>query len=505
MEKAHTRWFRDDTNALVANTDAALNTSGAMLPQNVEAERALLGCICVDGARAVAEVVDLLEPDDFYLPLHRVIFATARQMWRQRCAIDLITLVDEMQRLHLLSEDDALAVTGLYSDAALVAHAREYARRVERCAVLRRLIAAAGEIAGMAYRAEHAESAIEAAHAILTDATIRHGGRDSITFSDALDDFLAEMDTALTSDRAPGVLTGFAELDKHLLGFLPGDLIYLCGRPGSGKSAYAAAIAAAVACDLRARGESSTVEWVSFEMTHTQQVKRLITSWAGVNGRTIRAGFRRADGSVDEDAVARVRETADLLRDAQGTTLRLWDQRMSLTQIKEHLTLAAYRRGLALGVVDYLGLLDPDSDQQRASEYEKITRFSRELKALALDLRIPILCLVQLNRDCEKRTNKRPQLADLRSSGGLEQDADMVLGVYRGAMYNAPQAKVDDRFRQFGEIGVLKARDGVRGVTIPTRFEAEYTRPSDWPEDWEYKTYLTINASEEWQGEGGVA
>ena len=470
------------------------------LPQSADAETSVLGSILIGEAETLAEVSTILDPADFYQPSHGEIYAAMLSSWRKSKVVDLITITDELMLVGKLDLVGGVSyVSSLANQVPTSANALHYARIVERCAVLRKLIAAAGEIAGIAYHATDASDAIEAANAILTGATLRRGGRDSRPFADVVDAFLDECDDAAYGETLPGVLTGLTALDKHLLGFKPGDLIYLCGRPGSGKSAYAASIAAYVATEAARRGDVKAVEWVSLEMTDIQQAKRLITSWAGLNGRIVRAGFRRPDGSVDEDALARTHDAGAELKAAYGQTLRMYDKRLNLTQLRQHITSAVYRRGCQLVVVDYLGLVS--ADDMRQSEYERITNLSVELKQLALELRIPILCLVQLNRDCEKRTNKRPMSADLRSSGGLEQDADIILGIYRGAKYNPQYAANDEHFRQLGEIIVLKARDGVADVTIPTRFQSEFTRPGDWPDEWEYKTYLKVNGSEDWQGE----
>jgi len=465
-----------------------------MLPQNVEAEVAVLGSILIDPA-ALAEVAHILRPDDFYREAHRLIYCAALDIRANGGEPDLISIIDELGRRGQLEEiGGTSAVSSLGNAVPTSKSASQYARIVERCAVLRRLIHAAGEIAAVAYNDPDADEALEAAHILLTEAGLRHRGAESTDISDAIDAFLAEIDDSLDSGVVPGVLTGFADLDTHLLGIKPGELAYLCGRPGSGKSALAAAIAEYVA------RHTGRVEWVSLEMSHVQQVKRLITAWTSVNGRVLRGAFRRPDGTIWQEKLNEVRAAALAAKAALGGRLGLYDKPLTISQLRSHATRAAYTRGLSLLVVDYLGLLDGDDPRQ--SEYQRVSHISRALKQLALELHIPILCLVQMNRESEKRANKRPMLSDLRDSGGLEQDADFVLGVYRGAYYNAALAKIDPTFRELCEVIVLKARDGQANVTVPLRFEAEYTRPSDWPQGWPWESYLkTDNGGNTQEGE----
>ncbi len=468
------------------------------LPQNIEAEASVLGCILIDPA-ALAGVANTLEPGDLYLEGHREVYSAMLDLWKRRQPADLMTVIDELSRRNVLDLIGGSAfVSSLTNQVPTSVNVEHYARIVERCAVLRRLIEAAAEIAGLAYSEPDADNAAETAQAILMGAVLRRGGMDSMAFGDAIDDFLAQCADAVERGVAPGVMTGFTALDDHLLGILPGELVYLCGRPGSGKSAVAAAMAATVATT---HIDGTCVEWVSLEMNHVQQVKRLVTSWSGVNGRAIRAGFRLGDGQVDEVSYRRTRDQAENLRRVLGRSLRLYDRPLTMAQLSAHLRRAHAKRGVTLAVVDYLGLLD--GEDMRASDYQRISRMSRELKQLALDLNIPIICLLQLNRECEKRADKRPMLSDLRDSGGLEQDADAVIAIYRGAYYNTQRAASDEQFRQFAEMLVLKAREGVANVSIPFRFESEYTRPSDWPDMWRgvVATYQGMKADGQEGGE----
>lgn len=467
-----------------------MGTVEKLLPQSTEAEMAVLGSILIDPA-ALLDVLPILTPDDFYREAHRLIYAAACDLHALgKPGGNLVVLTDELERRGQLDDAGGVSyVSSLANQVPTSRHAVHYAQIVEQKATMRRLIDAAGQIAALAYNEPDAQEALATAQVILTTAILRQAGAgDSTDIADAIDEFLAEIDASIESGVVPGITTGFSALDAHLLGIKPGELVYLCGRPGSGKSAIAAAVAEHVA---RRYGR---VEWVSLEMSHLQQVKRLIASWASVNGRILRGAFRRPeDGTIMREKLADVRATALAAQAALRGKLGLYDKPLTISRLRQHAARIAHSHGLSLLVVDYLGLLE--TDDARTRDYERISKISRELKQLALELRIPILCLVQMNREAEKRSDKRPMLSDLRDSGGLEQDADVVLGVYRGAYYNAQLAELDPIFKQLCEVIVLKARDGQANVTRPIRFEAEYTRPSDWPADWPWEGYLKLDGN----------
>ena len=182
-----------------------------------------------------------------------------------------------------------------------------------------------------------------------------------------------------------------------------------------------------------------------------------------------------------------------------GERLRFATRRQRLTDIRLHIERAVAQRDCRFVVIDYLGLIAPADDRMaRQDEYHRITNLSRELKLLAQDMRIPILCLVQMSRESERRANPRPILSDLRDSGGLEQDANGVIGLVRMASYLPRLAQANERFGQFAEAHIMKARDGSQsGIIVPLRFEAPFTRFSDWPRDWSYSDYLRLMPSDD--------
>ena len=465
-----------------------------LLPQNVEAEAGVLGSIEID-PDAVTQVLGFLLPEDFYRHTHRLIYAAIRDLWAMHLPADLITLCDELQRRGQLDEVGGISyVQSLANQVPTSANAVYYAQIVHRCAVLRRLISAAGKIAAIAYSEPDADVASIEAHKLIREATQGAGLTDSTPISAVIDQFLDEQMTAIEQGVSIGVQFGLTGLHKALGGLKPGELLYLCGRPGSGKSVLAATIAWQEA-HARTMANAGTVEYVTLEMQATQVVGRVLAGFAGVDTRILRANFRRPDGVLDMDAWRAIRAAADDVRARTGDRLRFWDKPIQLGQLRAQLERAVSERACKLAIIDYIGLMRPD--ERTRDEYERVTNLSRDLKQIALELRIPIICLVQMNRQSEYRPNPRPKMSDIRDSGGLEQDGDFILGIYRGAEYLPKTAELDPHFAQFCEVNTIKARESRNNVVIPLRFEAAYTRMSDWPLDWDYRHYLTMNPGDD--------
>ena len=465
-----------------------------LLPQNVEAEAGVLGSIEID-PDAVTQVLGFLLPEDFYRHTHRLIYAAIRDLWATHLPADLITLCDELQRRGQLDEVGGISyVQSLANQVPTSANAVYYAQIVHRCAVLRRLISAAGKIAAIAYSEPDADVASIEAHKLIREATQGAGLTDSTPISAVIDQFLDEQMTAIEQGVSIGVQFGLTGLHKALGGLKPGELLYLCGRPGSGKSVLAATIAWQEA-HARTMANAGTVEYVTLEMQATQVVGRVLAGFAGVDTRILRANFRRPDGVLDIAAWQAIRAAAEDVRAKTRDRLRFWDKPIQLGQLRAQLERAVSERACKLAIIDYIGLMRPD--ERTRDEYERVTNLSRDLKQIALELRIPIICLVQMNRQSEYRPNPRPKMSDIRDSGGLEQDGDFILGIYRGAEYLPKTAELDPHFAQFCEVNTIKARESRNNVVIPLRFEAAYTRMSDWPQDWDYRHYLTMNPGDD--------
>lgn len=469
------------------------------LPQNVEAEACVLGSILIDPA-CFADVRAILRPDDFYRAAHQTVYAAIEALWRVQQPADLITLCDDLQRTSKLEDiGGASFVSSLANQVPTSANVAHYAAIVARTALARRVIHAAGQIAGVAYNEPDADVIASQASSILTEALSRRTGADSVTLLDAAQTFIDEQAAVIRDGGAGvGVRYGLDGLDKVLLGIKPGELVYLCGRPGAGKSALAAHVAlkAAEAC---AEADTGTVEYLTFEMRDAAVVGRLVARHASINTHLLRANFRQRDGTIDDLAWSAACEAAVALQVRVGERLRFTTRRQRLADIRLLLERSVAQRDCRFVVVDYLGLIAPEDDRDaRQAEYQRITNLSRDLKQLAMTLGLPILCLVQMSRASEHRSDPRPVMSDLRDSGGLEQDGDMVIGLVRMASYLPRLAQANERFGQFAEAHLLKTRDGSQsGLIVPLRFEAPYTRFSDWPREWPYGDYLRLMPSDD--------
>lgn len=472
-----------------------------LLPQSVDAERCVLGCLIIDPDCA-PEVLTTVRSEDFYREAHRVIYAAIADLWRAHTPADLITLCDHLERRGRLEDiGGSPVVSALTSAVPTAANAAHYAQIVARTALARRIIHAAGQIAGLAYGDLDSDFLASEAQRLLSEALASRLGGDSAPFAEVADDLLAEQIAAReagASGMGGGVMFGLTALDAALTGVKPGEVVMVAGRPGSGKSAFAATVAEWAADRLAEAGRGGTVEYITLEMRAQQVVGRLLAAHARIDTRLLRANFLRVDGSFDQPAWAALRAAASAAVERRGQALRFLARPVRAADVRLHLERAVAQRDCRFAVLDYIGLVRPDDDAaSRQTEYQRISNLSREIKQLALTLNIPIMCLVQMSRESERRANPRPQPSDLRDSGQLEQDADIIIGLYRGAAYMPRMAEADERFSQFAEALLLKVRDGAPNITVPLRFEGPYARFSDWPRDWDYRRYLTYTPSDE--------
>lgn len=474
-----------------------------LVPHDDEAEIGVLGCIELD-PECLPEVLGILTAGDFHDPARRTYYAAIERLYRSGAPIDLITIAGELRRADALDAVGGEYVVGSFSRyVSTAANVVAYAESVAYTAFCRRFIHAGTQVARLAYdRTLSGEEMLAEAYSLLRRAAERRTGVVNISARTAIQQFLSQQLDAIEQGALTGVRTEFDLLDDALVGMKPGELFYLCGRPGSGKSAFATTLGERVASRLARDGVDGTVEYLTLEMRATQVVGRILAAHAGVNTRVLRANFRNDDGSVDRAAYEAIRDTGLALMDALDERLQFRDQPIRMSNVRAYLEQAVSERGCRLAILDYIGLVQPDDDAARLNEYQRISNLSRALKSWALELNIPILCLVQMSRASEGRGNPRPMLSDLRDSGQLEQDADGVLGMYRGATYLKKLAEVDPRFSEFAELLILKARESEPNVTVPLRFEGAFARFSDWPLEWSYDDYLRYTRADE-PGQGG--
>jgi len=430
-----------------------------LAPQSVEAEQSVLGSILID-ADAVLRVADFLRPVDFYRQQHADIYEAMLALHGQREPIDLVTLGDELRRRDRLEAVGGAAyLATLMNSVPTAVHAEHYGRIVERKSVLRNLIGAAGRIAAVGYEeANDAEVAIDRAESILFEISQRRtdGGFQalSILLGQAYDrlEYLHEHRGQLL-----GIPTGLSQLDALLGGLQPSDLIILAARPSVGKTSFQLNIAQHAAVH-----QGKKVAIFSLEMSQEQLAIRLLSSETGINPRPLQTGF------VDETDWSKIATVMNSM-----ATASMWIDDSPALSVMELRTkarrLESEQHGLDLIIVDYLQLMHSSTPNKDNNRVQEVSEISRGLKQLARELKVPVLALSQLSRSVEQRGSAEPRLSDLRESGSIEQDADVVIFLYRDSEQN-PEAEVE-----LIKAKVAKHRNGPIGE-VPLQFRKANTR-----------------------------
>ena len=443
-------------------------------PQNVDAERSVLGAILISDDQ-FEKVTGIVSADDFYQGRHRLIFRSMLDLYGKRMKIDLLTMKDFLERTEGLEEIGGINYLAEIADETPYSiNADSYAQIVRDCAVLRQLLQRAEDIQKAVYEreSESVDDIMSRVQQMILklgkrydrNAAMLHIRDTAILAFEQIEKLYSDPESA----GITGVPSGFADLDDLTAGFQRSDLIIIAGRPSMGKTALAMNIA-----ENAAIRENLTVAVFSMEMPAVQLSMRSLSSLSGINASMLHTG-RLGEGKEGEENWKRLSHALDLLDgahiyiDATSGVSPLQISAISRRMYQE--------TGLDLIIVDYLQLLQmKDSQANRATELANITR---ELKFLARELEVPIIALSQLNRDAESRPNKRPIMADLRDSGAIEQDADVILGVYRDQMYTP-----DTRDYGTAEVIILKHRNGDTG-TIKLRFVNECTRFENLADDY---------------------
>ena len=426
-------------------------------PHDLPAEESLLGAMLLS-RDAIASAVERCRTEDFYRPAHGHIFEAICSLYAQGEPADPVTVADELNRADLL---DASGGTGnliaLQANTPAIANAGRYARIVEEHALLRRLISVAGEIAEMGYSLpEDVTATMDRAEAMVFE-VVEHRVTDSLKpLRELLAVSLDHLEALYNrGDTITGLPTGYADLDERLSGLQPSSLVIVGARPSMGKTSFALGLAAHAAIE-----RSLPVLLFSLEMSHLELTQRLLCSEARVDSSRMRNGkLHESDWPKIVQAIGKLGEAPLFIDD--NANLTVMEIRAKARRLKS-------REGLGLIVVDYLQLMSGHGPVE--NRQVEVSEISRGLKILARELEVPVVALSQLSRGLETRADKRPVLADLRESGSLEQDADVVLFIYRDEVYNK-----DSDDKGTAEIIIAKHRNGPTGMT-QLAFLDHYTR-----------------------------
>lgn len=426
-------------------------------PQNIEAEIAVLGSMLIS-EDAIAQTIETLAPNYFYKDVHRKIFETIVELYDSNSPVDLITLSEELKKKGILEEVGGPAYLALIANSVpSAANVQYYAKMVKEKYILRSLINVSTEIIKRCHQsAEDVDELLDSAEkSIFEIVSHRIEGR-VIPIKELIKSSIATIDNLYQrKSQITGIPSGFIEFDSLTAGFQNSDLVIVAGRPSMGKSAFACSIAEHVALD-----EKLPVAIFSLEMSKENLVHRMLCSHARVNAHKVRSGFLSPeDWTRLTSAAGKLLEAPIFIDDTTG--INVLELRAKARRLKAH-------HDIKLLIVDYLQLMR--SLSRAENRQQEISEISRSLKDLARELDIPVIAISQLSRATEQRQDKRPQLSDLRESGAIEQDADVVILLFRKEYYYPSEEN-----KGIAEVIIAKQRNGPVGV-VKLAFIKEYTR-----------------------------
>ena len=430
-------------------------------PQNIEAEQSVLGAMLIK-KEVITQAQELLRPDDFYREAHRIVFETMLELAGDNEAVDLVTLTEALRKKEMLEKVGGISfITALANYVPTAANIVYHAQIVKEKSELRHLIDAATEIASAAYEATDDVKDImdDAEKKILAVAANQTGGAFE-PIRNIVIDTVGRVETLYENQGGlTGISTGFRDLDRDTSGLQKSDLILVAARPSMGKTAFTLNIATYAAM------HGHTVAFFSLEMSKEQLVQRMLCSEGGIDSQRLRTGqLEDADWDRLINTADRVSKASIYIDDTAG--INVMDLRSKARRLKaEH--------GLDLIVIDYLQLMQGRARSSSDNRQQEISEISRSLKALARELDVPVVALSQLSRSVESRTVKKPMLSDLRESGSLEQDADIVMFLYREDYYDQETER-----KNITEVIIAKHRNGPIG-TIELFFQKEFTKFRD--------------------------
>ena len=413
-------------------------------PHSVQAEEAVLGSV-LKNPNSIVRVSDFLKAEDFYQAKNRHVFGAMLALSERQQPIDYHTVADELQRMGLYEASGGLLyLSELNLATPTAAHIEHYAHIVERTSIMRQLISKSATIAEIAYRDNlDPETALEKAEQLILGIAEKRVTRDFRSLEDVLTQYMDQIEAMTEGEGVKyGIPSSYIDLDRLLGGFQRTDLIILAARTSVGKTSFALNLAVNAAVKSQAH-----VAIFSLEMSAEQLASRLLSMESGVDSPRIRSG------QINEQESRKLSHAMSFLADAP-----IWvddTPSIPIMELRSKARRLASEQGVDMIIVDYLQLVVSDNNESRVQEIGKI---SRDLKALARELRVPIVALSQLSRAVEQRTPHIPQLSDLRESGSIEQDADVVLFIYRDEKYNPDTEK-----KGVAEIHVAKHRNGPTG------------------------------------------
>ena len=430
---------------------------GRVPPHNLEAEESLLGAMLLS-RDAIAAAMEHCTAEDFYRQSHGHIFTAITSLYSQGEPADWVTVTEELRRRGLLEDiGDPSVFVSLQANTPSIGNAEHYAVIIEELALLRRLVAVAGEITELGYSAPpDVTDVLDRAESLVFDVAQRRVVDSLTPLRDLLGQSLDHLEQLFNrGESITGLATGYVDLDEQLSGLQPSNLVVVGARPAMGKTSFALGMVAHAGIRLR-----QPVLLFSLEMSHLELTQRLLCAEARVDATRMRTGkLNDADWTKIGHAISRMSEAPIFIDD--NPNLTVMDIRARARRLKS-------REGLGLVVVDYLQLMTGRHGAE--NRQVEVSEISRGLKILARELNVPVVALSQLSRGLEARQDKRPMLADLRESGSIEQDADVVMFIYRDEVYNTESGDAGA-----AEIIVAKHRNGPIG-TVRLAFLNHHTR-----------------------------
>lgn len=431
---------------------------GKIPPHDIEAEQAVLGSMLTD-KDAVIEAMEVLRAEDFYREDNKIIYEAIFNLYNKSEPIDIITVKDELIALGKFEAVGGLEyLASLPEKVPLVSNADKYTRIVEEKAILRNLIKAANDISASGYaEAEEIDDIINQAEKQIFEITQKKNQKGYTPIKDVLVETFAEIERLYNQKQAiTGIPTGFADLDYKTSGLHNSDLILIAARPAMGKSAFVLNIATHAAVNANV-----PVAIFNLEMSKEQLVNRMLCSEAMVDSNKVRTGKIEEDDWVKlATALGPLSEAPIYIDDTPG---------ISITEIRAKCRKLKMEKNIGLVIIDYLQLVQ-GSSKRNSSREQEISEISRSLKILAKEINVPVIALSQLSRAAEQRQDHRPMLSDLRESGAIEQDADIVMFLYRDDYYNENSEK-----KNIAEVIISKHRGGSTG-SIELLWLGNYTK-----------------------------